>query len=94
MSESKCQINGNQIEPCAALSKSLEYGNPTFKSKGIFIPERVNINTGESGLDIAQIHSGQYIGCGVAMCFCPFCGESLKTWKETSEQYKKSWHEI
>ncbi|CGA70124.1 Uncharacterised protein [Salmonella enterica subsp. enterica serovar Typhi] len=53
MSESKCQINGNQIEPCAALSKSLEYGNPTFKSKGIFIPERVNINTGESGLDIA-----------------------------------------
>lgn len=53
MSESKCQINGNQIEPCAALSKSLEYENPTFKSKGIFIPERVNINTGESGLDIA-----------------------------------------
>lgn len=88
MSESKCQINGNKIEPCAVLAKSLEYGNPTFKSKGIFIHERVNINTGESGIDIAQIHSGKYIGRGVAMCFCPFCGESLKTWEaeEASEQ--------
>ncbi|EEX0488903.1 hypothetical protein [Escherichia coli] len=88
MSELKCRINGNQIEPCAVLAKALEYGNPTFKSKGIFIPERVNINTGEPGLDIAQIHSGQYVGRGVAMCFCPFCGESLKTWKKeaTSER--------
>lgn len=25
MSESKCQINGNKIEPCAALAKSLEH---------------------------------------------------------------------
>ncbi|SLM07587.1 hypothetical protein BQ9544_2643 [Escherichia coli O127:H6] len=88
VSELKCRINGNQIEPCAVLAKALEYGNPAFKSKGIFIPERVNINTGEPGLDIAQIHSGQYVGRGVAMCFCPFCGESLKTWKKeaTSER--------
>lgn len=81
MSESKCQVYGKKIEPCAALAKALEYGNPAFKSKGIFIPERVNINTGEPGLDIAQIHSGRYVGRGVAMYFCPFCGESLKTWE-------------
>ena len=88
MSELKCRINGNQIEPCAVLAKALEYGNRAFKSKGIFIPERVNINTSEPGLDIAQIHSGQYVGRGVAMCFCPFCGESLKTWEKeaTSER--------
>ena len=48
MNESKCQVYGNQIEPCAALAKALEYGNPTFKSKGIFIPERVNINVSGS----------------------------------------------
>lgn len=83
MSNSKCQVNGNQITPCKVLAKALECGNPTSKSKGVFIPERVNINTGESGTDIGQIHSGQYVGRGVAMNYCPFCGESLKTWEET-----------
>lgn len=81
MSNSKCQVNGNQITPCVVLGKALEYRNPSLKSKGIFIPERVNINTGERGTDIAQIHSGQYVGRGAAMFFCPFCGESLKTWE-------------
>lgn len=81
MSNSKCQVNGNKITPCEVLAKALEYGNPTPQRKGIFIPERVNINTGEPGTDIAQIHSGQYVGPGVVMLFCPFCGEGLKTWR-------------
>ncbi|NUH53989.1 hypothetical protein HUK76_09790 [Citrobacter portucalensis] len=86
MSESKCRVNGNQITPCEVLAKSLEYKNPSLKSKGIFIPERVNIKTGQPGTDIAQLHSGEYVGRGVALNFCPFCGEGLKTWEATSEQ--------
>ena len=77
----KCKLDGNRISRCDLLSKSLEYGNPTFKSKGAFIPERVNIKTGQPGTDLAQLHSGQFVGRGIAMNFCPFCGESLKTWE-------------
>lgn len=82
----KCSIQGNQIVRCNVLSRAMEYGNPGFKSKGLFIPERVNINTGAPGTDIAQIHSGQYVGRGVAIAFCPFCGESLNTWSVTDER--------
>jgi hypothetical protein len=81
----KCKIQGNQIVRCDALARATEYGNPRPKSKGLFIPERVNMNTGEPGIHIAQLHSGQYIGRGVALVFCPFCGESLKTWGNTDE---------
>lgn len=80
MKKARCKINGDQITPCVVLAKSLEYGNPSLKSKGVFIPERVNIKTGKAGIDIAQLHSGKYIGRGVAINYCPFCGVSLKTW--------------
>lgn len=81
MSNSKCRVIGDKIIRCAILSRVLEYGNPTTKSKGVFIPERVNLTTGEPGTDIAQLHSGQFVGRGVAMKYCPFCGESLNTWE-------------
>ncbi|EDC8050921.1 hypothetical protein BKC75_12740 [Salmonella enterica subsp. enterica serovar Muenchen] len=80
MMKSKCRVDGNKILPCRVLQKALEYRNPTPLSKGVFIPERVNMKTGEPGTDIAQIHSGEFVGRGVAMAFCPFCGVSLKTW--------------
>lgn len=77
-----CKLTGNKIAPCDILAQTLEYGNPRGKSKGVFIPERVNINTGEAGTDIAQLHSGVFVGRGAALNFCPFCGVSLKTWGE------------
>ena len=46
------------------------------------MPERVNINTGEKGTDLVQIHSGAYVGRGIVACYCPFCGESLNTWSK------------
>lgn len=82
----KCEVNGIKISPCAPLSKALEYGNPRTKSKGAFIPERINTKTGVAGTDIAQLHSGEYVGRGVAMHYCPFCGESLQTW--TAQEQK------
>lgn len=82
----KCKVEGIKIAPCSTLSKALEYGNPQPKSKGVFIPERINTKTGASGTDIAQLHSGQYVGRGVAMHYCPFCGESLKTWSAQEQK--------
>lgn len=81
----KCLVEGRHITPCAQLSSAIEYGNPTPKSKGVFMPERVNINTGEKGTDLVQIHSGAYVGRGIVACYCPFCGESLNTWSKNNE---------
>lgn len=44
-----CSVVGDKITPCEVLAAALEYGNPRPKSKGIFLPERVNINTGGEG---------------------------------------------
>ena len=82
--QDSCQVVGNKITPCEHLSRALEYGNPRAKSKGVFIPERVNFNTGEPGTDIAQLHSGAFVGRGIALNFCPFCGVSLKTWGQNN----------
>ncbi|WP_242365619.1 hypothetical protein [Yersinia enterocolitica] len=81
MSNSKCQLNGKHIITlCSTLNSALSGSSPTPKAKGLFLPYRVNIQTGERGTDIVQLHSGEYVGRGVALNFCPFCGESLKTW--------------
>ncbi|KAF1368757.1 hypothetical protein [Yokenella regensburgei] len=82
MSTKQCRIAGNKISPCETLARATEYGNPRPKSKGLFVPERVNIKTGEPGTDIAQLHSGAFVGAGAALNFCPFCGESLKAWEK------------
>ena len=41
MSESKCQVNGNKIEPCAALAKSLEHDAEYTMRKGLLIYRHV-----------------------------------------------------
>lgn len=86
MSKSKCRVNGKYLEICDVLSNALAGSSPGAKSKGLYLPYRVNIKTGEKGTDIVQLHSGKYVGRGVALTFCPFCGESIKTWEATSEQ--------
>lgn len=81
MSNSKCQVNGKDITLCSILEKAISGACPTPKAKGVFLPYRINTKTGEKGADIVQLHSGEYVGRGIAMYFCPFCGESLKTWE-------------
>lgn len=78
----KCSVSGISVKCCDLLGKSLDGTNPTSRSKGLFLPERVNVNSGEKGHDIVQLHSGLYIGRGIALNFCPFCGENIQTWKE------------
>ncbi|MXF06717.1 hypothetical protein [Escherichia coli] len=80
MSQSKCRVNGKFLEVCDTLRDALAGSSPTAKSKGLFLPYRVNMRTGEQGTDIVQLHSGKFVGRGIALYFCPFCGESIKTW--------------
>ncbi|NHB93763.1 hypothetical protein [Photorhabdus cinerea] len=75
----KCQKNGNKLTVCSALAKALEFGSPTKRSKGLFLPMRFNIKTGEPGTDIVQLHSGEFIGSGVMVDYCPFCGQDIDT---------------
>lgn len=77
-----CEVIGNKLIPCPNLSKVLEHGNPRAKSKGVFLPERINIKTGAAGTDIVQLHSGSFVGSGIALNFCPFCGIAITTWKK------------
>lgn len=78
--ENICTISGRHLSPCSELKSALEYYHPTPKAKGLFFPERVNLQTHERGTDIIQLHSGSHVGRGVALNFCPFCGKDICTW--------------
>ena len=75
MSESKCQVNGNKIEPCAALAKSLER-DAEYKIWNESLTR---------GPDFVMLRSGEFSKLPVRVSFCPFCGESLKTWENRNE---------
>ncbi|MDX5598867.1 hypothetical protein J5I70_10365, partial [Escherichia coli] len=77
MSESKCQVNGNKIEPCAALAKSLERDAEYTMRKGLLIYKIWNESL-TRGPDFVMLRSGEFSKLPVRVSFCPFCGESLK----------------
>ncbi len=87
MSESKCQVNGNQIESCAALAKALEHDAEYTMRKGLLIYKIWNENLTRAP-DLVMLRSGEFSKSPIRVSFCPFCGENLKTWKKetTSEQ--------
>ncbi len=84
MSESKCQINGNKIEPCAALTQSLEHDAEYTTRKGLLIYKIWNESL-TRGPDLVMLRSGEFSKLPVRVSFCPFCGESLKTWENRNE---------
>ena len=84
MSESKCQVNGNKIEPCAALAKSLERDAEYTMRKGLLIYKIWNESL-TRGPDFVMLRSGEFSKLPVRVSFCPFCGERLKTWENRNE---------
>ena len=84
MSESKCQVNGNKIEPCAALAKSLEHDAEYTMRKGLLIYKIWNESL-TRGPDFVMLRSGEFSKLPVRVSFCLFCGESLKTWENRNE---------
>ncbi|MGG5103037.1 hypothetical protein ACLPBZ_27350, partial [Escherichia coli] len=59
MSESKCQVNGNKIEPCAALAKSLERDAEYTMRKGLLIYKIWNESL-TRGPDFVMLRSGEF----------------------------------
>ncbi|WP_274713300.1 hypothetical protein [Xenorhabdus bovienii] len=45
------------------------------------------MKTREPGTDIVQLHSGEFVGSGVMLNYCPFCGQDIDT---VSDQGEKS----
>lgn len=84
----KCLVNGKHLTPCKPLMKSLMGRNPTGRSMGLFMPSRVNLTTHEPGTDIVQLHSGEYLGRGIALNYCPFCGTEIRTWEAPDSAVK------
>ncbi|SQQ48056.1 hypothetical protein [Escherichia coli] len=87
MSESKCQVYGNQIEPCAALARSLEHDAEYTTRKGL-LKYKIYNNELIHSQDLIMLRSGEFSKLPIRVSFCPFCGEGLKTWEgeATSEQ--------
>lgn len=80
MSNSKCQINGNHIKPCMALVRSLEVNAENSRRKGLLHYKIWNEDL-TRGPDIVMLRSGEFSRTPIRVSFCPFCGESLKTWE-------------
>ncbi len=87
VSESKCQINDNKIEPCAALTQSLEHDAEYTTRKGL-LKYKIYNHALIHSQDLIMLRSGEFSKSPIRVSFCPFCGESLKTWEAeaTSEQ--------
>ncbi|WP_139489741.1 hypothetical protein, partial [Escherichia coli] len=69
MSESKCQVNGNKIEPCAALAKSLERDAEYTMRKGLLIYKIWNESL-TRGPDFVMLRSGEFSKLPVRVSFC------------------------
>ncbi|EEV8233704.1 hypothetical protein EH175_26315, partial [Escherichia coli] len=68
MSESKCQVNGNKIEPCAALAKSLERDAEYTMRKGLLIYKIWNESL-TRGPDFVMLRSGEFSKLPVRVSF-------------------------
>ncbi|END1615688.1 hypothetical protein ABLM51_001888 [Escherichia coli] len=84
MSKSKCQVHGNKIEPCTALAKALEHDAEYTTRKGLLIYKIWNENLTRDP-DLVMLRSDEFSKLPVRVSFCPFCGESLKTWENRNE---------
>ncbi|HDK0785712.1 TPA: hypothetical protein PRU61_002815 [Escherichia coli] len=73
-------INDKKIEPCAALAQSLEQDAEYTTRKGLLKYKIYNHELIHSQ-DLIMLRSGELSKSPIRVSFCPFCGESLKTWE-------------
>ncbi len=73
----KCKIaEGKFVVACKHLQEASEYGHPRGKKKGIFAwaltkdfkPSRTFFG----------VKSGEFVENGIALNYCPFCGENIE----------------
>ena len=79
MKHKKCKFrDGGYLDSaCNSLKETVQF-HPTKRSKGVFSQTITNIKTGENKGVLISIHSGDFTGNGIAMNFCPFCGEPTR----------------
>ncbi|EFH4087014.1 hypothetical protein F9491_02445 [Escherichia coli] len=72
---------------CAALAQSLEQDAEYTTRKGLLKYKVYNHELIHSQ-DLIMLRSGEFSKSPIRVSFCPFCGESLKTWEAeaTSDQ--------
>ena len=61
---------------CEAMQNAVQH-HPTKKSKGLFSSSILNFVTGESPGTMVTLHSGDFVGDGVLLNYCPFCGSRM-----------------
>ena len=74
----QCRIDDINVYPCETLFRTLSETNPTSKTKkGLFNLVYSNVNTHKKTREFYIIKSGDYVGKGIVLNYCPFCGEKL-----------------
>lgn len=76
--QKKCVAKGGGYldKACWALRDAVQM-QPNKRSKGVFSRRIINIKTHQTVGTMVTLHSGDYVGSGVLMNYCPFCGERL-----------------
>lgn len=74
----KCSVSedGKHIKPCRLLTAAFEFNSPPNK-KGIIQYQLHNHQTGKPSRTYFIAKSGDYKKNGLALNFCPFCGEEI-----------------
>lgn len=86
----KCTVvvGGYLDQSCMALANAIQF-HPTKRSKGLFSRSVVNIDTSESLGSQVSLHSGDFVGNGVVLNYCPFCGNPARDFTEKEKEYLK-----
>ena len=84
----RCSLveDGKVVQPCHFLAAGVESSFARgSRRQGLQLITLVNIRTREKARTFVAVRSGEYGKSGVAINFCPFCGEDINTFdKEPS----------
>lgn len=70
----KCEVDGRELKLCWTLEEALEHGrNP--RGKGVYM---LTYGPGVKRDKAITIRSGNFLGKGIMINFCPFCGERIR----------------
>ena len=70
----KCKVDDDDIKPCWALESTMEEHH---NRKGISMMQFYNMKTMKPSRSVAIVKSGQQMKKGLALNYCPFCGENI-----------------
>jgi hypothetical protein len=72
-----CAVEGRLVRPCTSLERALDQGSPSSRSKGLFMSEVIDLETGKFTMSFIRLKLGGFSKKGVVINFCPFCGRDI-----------------